>query len=123
MMAFSRWSQLLYAAAILMPLGAAEAAEPAACEKVRFADVGWTDITATTASASVLLEALGYEPTTDILALPVTFTSLKNGDIDVFLGNWMPTMEADLAPYRKDGSIEVVRANLEGAKYTLAVPN
>jgi glycine betaine/proline transport system substrate-binding protein len=45
---------------------------------------------------------------------------LKNGDIDVFLGNWMPTMEADLAPFREDGSVEVVGVNLEGAKYTLA---
>jgi glycine betaine/proline transport system substrate-binding protein len=34
----------------------------------------------------------------------------------------MPTMEADIAPYRADGSVEVVRANLESAKYTLAVP-
>ncbi|WP_156421059.1 choline ABC transporter substrate-binding protein, partial [Aureimonas sp. AU22] len=98
------------------------AADPASCRAVRFADVGWTDITATTATASTVLTALGYEPRTDVLALPVTFTSLKNGDIDVFLGNWMPTMEADIAPYRADGSIEIIRANLEGAKYTLAVP-
>ena len=46
----------------------------------------------------------------------------KGGDIDVFLGNWMPTMEADIAPFTADGSVETVRANLEGAKYTLAVP-
>ena len=45
----------------------------------------------------------------------------RKGDIDVFLGNWMPTMEADLAPHRDDGSVEVLRPNLEGAKYTLAV--
>ncbi|WP_374700927.1 choline ABC transporter substrate-binding protein [Aureimonas sp. AU40] len=100
----------------------AAAAEPASCKAVRLADVGWTDITATTASVSTLLSALGYTPKTDILALPVTFASLKNGDIDVFLGNWMPTMEADLAPYKKEGSIETIRINLEGAKYTLAVP-
>lgn len=112
----------LLAAALLAPGAPAQAAEPAACRTVRFADVGWTDITATTAAASTLLTALGYEPRTDVLALPVTFASLKNKDIDVFLGNWMPTMEADLAPYRAEGSIEVVRANLEGAKYTLAVP-
>ncbi|MFO0514467.1 MAG: glycine betaine ABC transporter substrate-binding protein, partial [Rhodobacterales bacterium] len=42
------------------------------------------------------------------------------GDIDVFLGNWMPTMEGDIAPYRDAGTVEVVRTNLEGAKYTLA---
>ena len=100
----------------------AVAADPAACKAVRFADVGWTDITATTAAASTIVEALGYQPKTDVLALPVTFASLKNNDVDVFLGNWMPTMEADLAPYKADGSIAVVRANLEGAKYTLAVP-
>jgi glycine betaine/proline transport system substrate-binding protein len=109
-------------AAALLGGAAAQAADPASCRAVRFADVGWTDITATTASASVILEALGYEPRTDVLALPVTFASLKNRDIDVFLGNWMPTMEADLKPYRDEGSIEVIRANLEGAKYTLAVP-
>ncbi|MTH95592.1 choline ABC transporter substrate-binding protein [Roseibium sp. RKSG952] len=102
--------------------GTAVAADPESCKTVRFSDVGWTDITATTAAASVVLEALGYEPETKILSVPVTYASMKNGDIDVFLGNWMPTMEADIAPYREDGSVQTVRANLEGAKYTLAVP-
>ncbi|WP_157018692.1 choline ABC transporter substrate-binding protein [Mesorhizobium xinjiangense] len=102
--------------------GNAVAADPDSCREVRFSDVGWTDITATTATASVILEALGYEPSVEILSVPVTYTSLKNGDIDVFLGNWMPTMEADIAPYREGGSVETVVTNLEGAKYTLAVP-
>jgi len=103
--------------------GAALAADPAACQAVRFSDVGWTDITATTATASVVLEALGYAPSTQMLSVPVTYTSLSSGDIDVFLGNWMPTMEADIAPYREDGSVETVTTNLTGAKYTLAVPS
>jgi len=98
------------------------AAEPASCSTVRFSDVGWTDITATTAATSVVLKALGYTPKTQVLSVPVTYTSLKNKDIDVFLGNWMPTMEADIKPYREDGSVETVGKNLEGAKYTLAVP-
>ena len=101
---------------------AALAADPESCKTVRFSDVGWTDITATTASASVILEALGYEPNVQVLSVPVTYASLKNKDIDVFLGNWMPTMEADLAPYRDDKSVETLVTNLEGAKYTLAVP-
>jgi len=98
------------------------AAEPQSCSTVRFSDVGWTDITATTAATSVVLKALGYTPKTQVLSVPVTYTSLKNKDIDVFLGNWMPTMEADIKPYREDGSVETVGVNLEGAKYTLAVP-
>ncbi|HET8903923.1 MAG TPA: choline ABC transporter substrate-binding protein [Saccharospirillum sp.] len=92
------------------------------CEEVRFADVGWTDITATTALTSVVLESIGYETESQLLSVPVTYRSLENGDIDVFLGNWMPTMEADIAPYRDAGTIDILGTNLEGAKYTLAVP-
>ncbi|WP_370675736.1 choline ABC transporter substrate-binding protein [Pleomorphomonas sp. PLEO] len=98
------------------------AADGDACTTVRFADVGWTDIAATTGAASAVLEGLGYQPEVQLLALPVTFASLANGDIDVFLGNWMPTMAADLKPYVDKGTIEVTGINLEGAKYTLAVP-
>ena len=96
--------------------------EPQQCENVRFADVGWTDITATTAVTTELLKGLGYTTKTDLLSVPVTYSSMANGDIDVFLGNWMPTMEGDIAKYREAGTVETVRANLEGAKYTLAVP-
>lgn len=96
-------------------------ADPDSCKSVRFSDVGWTDITATTAATSVVLTALGYEPEAVVLSVPVTYVSLKNGDIDVFLGNWMPTMEGDIAPYRDEGSVETVHMNLTGAKYTLAV--
>ncbi len=111
----------LSALALLAMAGTAQAASHAACGEVTFADVGWTDITATTAATSVVLDALGYETETKVLSVPVTYTSLANGDIDVFLGNWMPTMEADIAPYREAGTVDTVRANLEGAKYTLAV--
>jgi len=105
----------------LLP-GAALAGDAASCKAVKFADVGWTDITATTATASVILKGLGYEPHTDVLAVPVTYTALHNKQIDVFLGNWMPTMEADRKTYVDDKTVEVLGANLEGAKYTLAVP-
>ncbi len=90
------------------------------CGLVTFSDVGWTDITATTAATTVVLDALGYETDIKVLSVPVTYTSLAEGDVDVFLGNWMPTMEADIAAYREAGTVDTVRANLEGAKYTLA---
>ncbi len=94
--------------------------EPESCAPVRFSDVGWTDITATTAVATEILDALGYETDVKVLSVPVTYTSLANNDMDVFLGNWMPTMEADIAPYREAGTVDTVRENLQGAKYTLA---
>ena len=87
-----------------------------------FSDVGWTDITATTATASVILESLGYTAETELLSVPVTYTSLANGDVDVFLGNWMPAQKGAIQPYLDSGEIEQVAINLEGTKYTLAVP-
>ena len=110
------------ALALALSAGSASAQEGESCKLVRFSDVGWTDITATTALATTVLQGLGYETDIKVLSVPVTYASLKNKDIDVFLGNWMPTMEADIAPYRDDKSVETVRTNLEGAKYTLAVP-
>ena len=106
----------------LSALAMATAAGPALaeCGTVTFSDVGWTDITATTAATTSVLEALGYDTETKVLSVPVTYTSMAAGDIDVFLGNWMPTMEGDIAPYREAGTVDTVRANLEGAKYTLA---
>ena len=115
-------SALVGSALALSFMGASALAAPESCKTVRFSDVGWTDITATTAATSVVLKALGYEPDVKVLSVPVTYASLKNKDIDVFLGNWMPTMEGDIKPYREDGSVETVGVNLEGAKYTLAVP-
>jgi glycine betaine/proline transport system substrate-binding protein len=91
------------------------------CDNVTFSDVGWTDITATTAATTVVLGALGYETDIKVLSVPVTYTAMAEGDIDVFLGNWMPTMEGDIAKYREAGTVDTVRENLEGAKYTLAV--
>jgi len=104
-----------------LALGAMATTALADCETITFADVGWTDITATTAATTVVLDALGYDTDIKVLSVPVTYISLANGDIDVFLGNWMPTMEADIAPYREAGTVDTVRANLTGAKYTLAV--
>ncbi|HEY2675740.1 MAG TPA: choline ABC transporter permease subunit [Steroidobacteraceae bacterium] len=101
---------------------AAPSPDPPDCETVRFSDVGWTDVTSTTALANQLLRSIGYTPTVTVLSVPVTFASLQNKDLDVFLGNWMPTQEADIRRYLQEGSVAVIGANLTGAKYTLAVP-
>ncbi len=109
-------------AGLLSTLTTAQAADPESCKAVRFADVGWTDITSTTAVASTILKALGYVPESKLLSIPVTYTSMKNKDIDVYLGDWQPSMEADRKPFLDDKSIEVFGPNLTGAKYTFAVP-
>jgi len=113
---------LLLWAAFAPPANASPAGDPPSCKVVRISDIGWTDVTATTALFSSLVRELGYEPQVTVLSVPVTYASMKNKDIDVFLGNWMPSMEGDRKAYVEDHSIDVVGANLTGAKYTLAVP-
>jgi len=98
------------------------AGDPESCRTVRFADVSWTDIQVTTGATQVVLEALGYTPEVKSLSVPVTYASLKNKDIDVFLGNWMPSMTADIKAYLDDKSVEQLATNLEGAGYGLVVP-
>ncbi len=102
---------------------AAAGAEAKTCGTVKFADIGWTDITATTALTSTVLEGLGYKAEATIASVPIAFAGLKKGQIDAFLGYWSPSMTPIVDPFLKEKAITVLdRPNLVGAKYTLAVP-
>ncbi|WP_198665357.1 choline ABC transporter substrate-binding protein [Paraburkholderia kururiensis] len=100
------------------------AQDPPSCRAVRFADIGWTDITSTTALASAVFEGLGYQPTTTVASVPISFAGLKSKQLDVSLGYWWPVQEKALAPFVAAKSIQVLEPpNLSGAKATLAVPS
>ena len=114
------FSATLFATALLT--SAAYAGDAESCKAVRFADVGWTDFQVTTGLTTNILEALGYAPEVKTLSVPVTYASLKNKDIDVFLGNWMPSMTADIKAYQDDKSVETIGVNLGGAGYGIVVP-
>ncbi|MCY1261855.1 Glycine betaine/carnitine transport binding protein GbuC precursor [compost metagenome] len=118
-----RASSFLFLGALACLPVLTQAAEPAQCHTVRMSDPGWTDIQSTTAIANTLLKGLGYKTKVTLLGVPLTYKALAEGkNMDVFLGTWIPTMEPDLKPYRDAGRIDIVRANLQHAKYTLAVP-
>lgn len=116
--------QAIMGAAVLAALvpGVA-AAEGTSCQMVRLSDLGWTDIAFTNATAEILLKAMGYEVTQTLLGLDVTYVSLQSNQIDVFQGNWRPVQDDQYKAYFDDGSVEVLGTNLEGAKFTLAVPD
>lgn len=120
---FRAWREALAWALLGLACSGGAWAEPASCRTVRLSDVGWTDVTATTALLTQVLRGLGYEPQTTLLSVPVTYAVMKGGNIDVFLGNWMPAQTRDRQPYMDDHSIEIVRRNLTSAKFTLAVPS
>lgn len=105
-----------------LALMTSSAAFAASCDTVVMSDVGWTDITTTTSAAKHVLEGLGYDVDVKVLSVPVTFASLESDDVDIFLGNWMPAQAGAIGPYLESGEIEAINVNLEGTKYTLAVP-
>ena len=110
------------ASALALVVAGAAHAQETQCDSISFSDVGWTDITATTALASEVLEGMGYEARVDTVSVPIAYSGMENGDFDVFLGNWMPSMASISDPYVEKGTVDRLTANLEGAKYTLAVP-
>ena len=118
-----KWKVAVAALALVCLCARANAADDASCRNVRFADVGWSDIVASTALASVVLEAIGYTPSVTVASIPVALTGLKNKQIDVLTGYWHPAMDAMMQPYVAAGQIKVMdQPNLEGARYSLAVP-
>jgi glycine betaine/proline transport system substrate-binding protein len=102
---------------------AAQAADEASCKTIRMSDPGWTDITATNGVAAVLLDGLGYKADIKSLSVPIGYQAMKNGEIDVFLGNWMPAQKSFIDDLTAAKAADVLGKNLEGAKFTLAVPS
>ncbi len=113
----------LFALALLLTAGAAQAADPESCATIRLSDPGWSDITSTNGVASTLLTALGYKPDVKTLSVPIGYEAMKSGDIDVFLGNWMPAQQKFRDDLDSAKAAEILVKNLTGAKFTLAVPS
>ncbi|TDX31725.1 glycine betaine/proline transport system substrate-binding protein [Modicisalibacter xianhensis] len=82
----------------------------------------WPGITVKTEIASQLLEPLGYETRSQELGLQVIYQALETGDLDVFLGGWMPAQQDMLKPREESGDILRLANNVDGAQMTLAVP-
>lgn len=112
---------LLLTASLAALGGAALAQDADRCETVRLSDPGWTDITATNGFASAVLEGLGYTADVKSLSVPIGYDSLKSGEIDVFLGNWMPAQQRFRDDIDASGQTVELGQNLTGAKFTLAV--
>jgi glycine betaine/proline transport system substrate-binding protein len=109
-------------AAGLLASTSAFAADAESCKTIRMSDPGWTDISSTNAIATVILKGLGYATDIQTLSVLVGYQSMQNKDIDVFLGNWMPAQQRFIDELNAANAVEVITQNLEGAKFTLAVP-
>lgn len=55
--------------------------------------------------------------------MPIIFGGLKDGRVDVFLGNWMPAQQGFHDKFVANGDVTRLARNLEGTQFTLAVPD
>ncbi|PQP03677.1 choline ABC transporter substrate-binding protein [Pseudomonas frederiksbergensis] len=106
-----------------LALGSTSAYAEQSCETVKMADPGWSDIAATNAITGFLLDGMGYKAKVDTLAVPITFGGLKDGQVDVFLGNWMPAQQGFYDKFVASGDVTQLAKNLDGTEFTLAVPD
>ncbi|WP_110648210.1 ABC transporter substrate-binding protein [Salinicola peritrichatus] len=95
----------------------------AADDSVVFGVPAWPGITVKTEIARQLLEPLGYQSQAQDIGLQVIYQGLDSGDVDVFLGAWLPAQNPMLEPLEADGSIQRLATNVTGAQMTLAVPD
>ncbi|KSW25012.1 MULTISPECIES: choline ABC transporter substrate-binding protein [unclassified Pseudomonas] len=117
----TKLSALLLATTMALA-GQAAQAEDDACATVKLADPGWTDIAVTNGVASFLLDSLGYQAKVDTLSVPITYGGLRDGQVDAFLGNWMPAQQGFHDQFIASGQVTRLAKNLEGTEFTLAVP-
>ncbi|MFG6666945.1 ABC transporter substrate-binding protein [Halomonas sp. HNIBRBA4712] len=82
----------------------------------------WPGITVKTEIAEQLLGALGYETRAQQIGLQVIYQGMESGDIDVFLGAWLPAQREMFEPRKASGVLVDVANNVDGAQMTLAVP-
>jgi glycine betaine/proline transport system substrate-binding protein len=113
----------LFAGSLLLAATALHAnAEDASCATVKLGDPGWSDIAVTNGIAGLLLENLGYKVQTQTLAVPIIYAGLQKGQVDAFLGNWMPAQQSNYDKFVATGEVDKLVENLSGTEYTLAVP-
>jgi glycine betaine/proline transport system substrate-binding protein len=110
------------ASLLLSSVTLAAQAEDASCATVKLGDPGWSDIAVTNGVAQFLLDSLGYKTETQILAVPIIYAGLQKGQVDAFLGNWMPAQQDNYDKFVASGIVDKLAENLTGTEYTLAVP-
>ncbi|GEN29534.1 hypothetical protein HVA01_31800 [Halovibrio variabilis] len=82
----------------------------------------WPGITVKTAIAEQLLNPLGYQTSIQAIGLQVIYQGIESGDIDAFLGAWLPAQREMFNPRKESGVLVDVANNVDGAQMTLAVP-
>lgn len=96
-------------------------AEPEKCTTLRIADIGWTDNIVINALATTVAQNLGYKVVETTASVPITMIGLRDGQLDAFIDDWSPSADQIVLQFKDRVSIQP-QSNMDGAKFTLAVP-
>jgi len=116
--------RMMQVCAVLVLLAVFVLAGPVQAEQkqVKFGSVNWPGVTVKTHVVSELASALGYQTQINQLQVPATFKALAMGQLDVFMGTWLPTQKNYVDPYLEDDKMVLLTENLSDTKYKNAVP-
>lgn len=94
----------------------------AQAKSLRFGVPPWPGVTVKTEVAMQILDALGY-PSQDLsIGPPIIYNGFKSGEVDIFLGAWIPQQNDMLNPMLKKGIVKIAQTNLDTAVISLCVP-
>jgi glycine betaine/proline transport system substrate-binding protein len=108
---------------LVLSLWAAAALANAECRSIHFGMVDWSDLRSTTAVASELLNELGYRPRQTELDENDIYARLASGELDAFMGLWLPSSQEQVDSYLSRGQITLLAKNIPQARYAMAVPD
>jgi glycine betaine/proline transport system substrate-binding protein len=89
-------------------------------DTVNFGTVDWPEAIAKTNVSATIAQALGYKTEIQELGVPTVFKGLEQGDLDVFVEAWFPTMQTNFDAVNQD-DVKSVTTNLPDATFSIAV--
>lgn len=113
----------LFSVLMLLSVLGGVAGTRASAAPVAFGTPPWPGLKVKTEVAEQLLQTLGYQTTTKKLGVPFIYRDLASGQLDAYLGAWMPTEKQMLTPLADKHKVVNLGANLKGATMGLAVPD
>src|SRR5699024_2884064 len=93
-----------------------------AAPQVHFGVPNWPGITVKTEVAAQLLEAMGYATKQTSASPTFAVGPMKNGQLDAYLGGWLPHEEGFLIPAIEAGELKELTTNIREPIMGLAVP-
>lgn len=91
-------------------------------ETIRFGVPPWPGVTVKSEVVTQIMEAMGYETEQEEVGPPIIYKSMSMGDMDVFLGAWIPHQNDMLNPLVSSGAVETANLNLSDCAVGLCVP-